>query len=79
MAVAAHDTREEKFKWLMRPVLWALNLCLLAALFGFSLATDPTFIPTTYVAGGLIAALLGVAGFLTWGVVRMRATFEGRS
>jgi len=78
MAVAAHDTREEKFKWLMRPILWALNLCLLAALFGFSLATDPAYISATYVAGGLIAALLGAAGLLAWGVVRMRATFEGR-
>lgn len=78
MAIAAHETREQKFQWLIRPFAWAFNACLMAALFGFSLATDPSFIPTQYVAAGLIASLLAIAGLLAWGIVRMRATYEGK-
>jgi hypothetical protein len=78
MTIAAHESQDEKYKWLTRPFMWAINACLMAALFGFSLATDPSFIPTEYVAAGLIASLLAIAGLLAWGIVRMRATYEGR-
>jgi hypothetical protein len=78
MAVAAHETREEKFQWLINPFAWALRACLMAALFGFSLATDPTFIPSSYVLAGLLVSNLAIAGLLVWGIVRMRATYEGR-
>ncbi len=78
MTIAAHETRDQAYKWLTRPFMWAFSACLMAALFGFSLATDPSFIPVEYVAAGLIASLLAVAGLLAFGIVRMRAAFEGR-
>lgn len=78
MAITAHETREVKFQWLIRPFAWALNACLMSALFGFSLATDPTFIPSTYVLAGLIGSNVAIAALLAWGIVRMRATYEGR-
>jgi hypothetical protein len=77
MAIATHKTREEKFKWLTRPFIWAFDACLMAALFGVSFATAPDFIPIGYVAAGLIASLLIVAALVVWGIIRMRATYEG--
>ncbi len=77
MAIAAHETREEKFKWLIAPFMWACRACLMAALFGFSLATDPSFIHPNYVMAALLVSLLAVAGLVTWGLIRMRAAYEG--
>lgn len=77
MAIAAQNSREEKFKWLISPFYWALSACIMAALFGFSLATDPTFIPAGYVMAGLIGSLLVVAGLIAFGMIRMRAVYEG--
>lgn len=76
MTIAAYDSREEKFKWLIRPFQWAFSVTLMTALFGFSLATDPT-INDDIVIAGLIAALGGIAGILLWGVIRLRAAYEG--
>lgn len=78
MAIAAHETREEKYRWLTKPFVWAFEACLMAALFGVSLATDPSFIPTSYVIAGLITSLVAVACLIGYGIVRMRATYEGR-
>ena len=70
-------SREDRLKALLAPFMWAFRACLMAALFGFSLATDPTFVPATYVIAGLLASLLAIAGLVAWGVIRMRAAYEG--
>jgi hypothetical protein len=70
-------SRESRFKELIAPFTWAFRACLMAALFGFSLATDPTFISVNYVVAGLIASLLAVSGLVAWGMIRMRAAYEG--
>lgn len=77
MTIAAHETREDKYKWLTRPFMWAFYACLMAALYGVSLGTDPSFIPAGYVIAGLIASLMAVAGLVAWGIFRMRAAYEG--
>lgn len=76
MTTTTANRREERFKWLIRPFLWAFEVCLMSALFGVSFATDTSF-PETYVIAGLIASMLAVSGLLAWGVIRMRATYEG--
>lgn len=76
MAIAARSNREEKFKWLIQPFMFAFSACLMAALFGVSIATDAT-VPDTYVITGLIASLIAISGLVVWGIIRMRATFEG--
>ncbi len=70
-------SREDRFKDLIAPFTWAFRACLMAALFGFSLATDPTFISINIVAAGLIASLVAIAGLLAWGVIKLRAAYEG--
>ena len=82
MAIAVREGREEKFKWLIRPFMWAFNACLLAMLAGVSLATDTSLandagVTTPYVIGGLISAIAVVAGLVAFGIIRMRAAYEG--
>jgi hypothetical protein len=76
MSITTVDSREARFKWLIRPFMWAIDACLMAMLFGVSLATDPS-IAKTYVIAGLIASIGTIAGLTVWGIIRMRAAYEG--
>jgi hypothetical protein len=72
--IAATATREEKQKWLMRPIEWASSVAWFSSTFGvvyysFGLASDRLII------FALIAALVANSALLIWGISRMhRAT-----
>jgi len=69
MAVAAHDTREDKFRWLFKPFDRALTLGAFVLVIAFALATSGW--PLTWALGWLTTGLAGVMGLICHGMFRM--------
>jgi hypothetical protein len=77
MSIAAHETREEKGKWLVRPVNWASNVVFFSFVFGaiyywFGLLEDQTLIISLVVAMGIASVLL------IWAYARITNAARGR-
>ncbi len=70
MAIAAHETREDKLKWLQRPFDWALNVCWFSFALGLALYLEGRT-PLEYICVALIAALGIACGLAFWGLHRM--------
>jgi hypothetical protein len=77
MTIAAHETQEDKYKWLMRPFMWAFDACILPLPSAFGLWTGG-LVPVPYVIAGLMLALIVAAGFVGLGIIRMRTAYDGR-
>ena len=70
MSAAAHGVREEKLKWLLRPVEWASTLSFLGAASGFVYWYYGIYSAETVVIALCVA--LGVnAALLLWAVARV--------
>ncbi len=70
MSVAVHGTREEKLKWLLRPVQWASTLSFFSAIFGF-VYWHYGFYEANSLAFGLCAILAVNAALLSWALARV--------
>lgn len=70
MSTAAHGSREEKLKWLLRPVEWASTLSFFGAVFGFVYWYFEIYSAQT-VAVLLAAALAANAVLLMWAIARI--------
>jgi hypothetical protein len=78
MSTAAHGTREEKLRWLLRPVEWASTLSFFTATFGFVYWYFEIYSAGT-VALVLSAALTANAVLLIWACARIMNAARGRS
>lgn len=74
---AVHGTREEKLKWLLRPVEWASNVAAFGAVFGFVFWYFEMYGDTTLIVA-LVAMLALIAGLLIWGSARISNAARGR-
>jgi hypothetical protein len=77
MSIAAHETREDREKWLLRPLNYASNVAFFSFVFGnvyywFGLVEDRTLIIGLAVAFGV------ASGFLFWAVQRITNAARGR-
>lgn len=70
MAIAGHETREEKLRWLVRPVAWASNVAFFSAVFGFVYWYFDE-VDANHLILALCACLGVTAGLLIWAVARM--------
>lgn len=70
MAIAAHDTREDKLKWLMRPVEWASSVAFFSAVFGLVYWYFEEM-DANHLVLALCAALAVTSGLLIWAVARL--------
>lgn len=77
MAIAAHETREEKLKWLLQPVEWASNVAFFGAVFGFVFWYFEIYGATTLIVA-LVAMLALIAGLLIWASARISNAARGR-
>ena len=78
MAIAAHETRDEKLNWLLRPFDWALRVCL-SVLGLCALAGINRDISTETVASVTVVTLAVVVALLVWGVSRVTDAARGRA
>lgn len=76
MTVAMQETREDKLKWLLRPVEWASGLSFFGAVFGLVYWLDGL-----YRADQIVLALCAVLGvnfaLLLWAINRMTRAARG--
>jgi hypothetical protein len=78
MAIAAHETREDKLKWLMRPFNWASDLGLvLLVTCGGALYNSDTISPS-HLCLVLLIGIGVIMGLLTFGIARMSNAARGR-
>jgi len=70
MAVAALETREDKLKWLMRPVNWASSLSFISAFFG-GVHWYYGFFDANEIVVALCVALGVNSALLFWAIARM--------
>lgn len=70
MAIAAHDTREDKLKWLLRPVEWASSVAFFSAVFGLVYWYFEEM-DVNHLVLALCAALAVTSGLLIWAVARL--------
>lgn len=70
MSVAVHDTREDKLKWLLRPIQWASSLSFFSAVFGL-VYWYYGFYDANWITVGLCAVLAVNAVLLLWGTARL--------
>lgn len=76
MTIAAHETREDKLKWLLRPVEWALGVSFSSACFGFVYWHFGIY-DLDVIAPALCAALVANTALLFWAVSRMTTAARG--
>jgi hypothetical protein len=70
MAIAAHETREDKLKWLCRPIDWASSVAFYSTTFGFVFWYFGIWEAQHLVP--VLCACLGVtSGLLIWAVARL--------
>lgn len=77
MSTIALDTRQQKEKWLLRPISWAGHLAWVFAVFGFvyyyfEIYGHETVVPM------LIGALAATSVLLIWGLARIQNAIRGR-
>lgn len=77
MAIAAQETREDKVKWLMRPLncayTTATSFAIIAGLAWHDGKADPESLALIAVSGLLITS-----GLLIWGIRRLTQVTRGR-
>lgn len=78
MSIAAHETREDKEKWLLRPFNWALNVVFHSFVFGnvyywYGLTEDRVLIIGLLVAFGIASVLM------FWAYKRITDAARGRT
>jgi hypothetical protein len=78
MAIAAHETRKDKLRWLQRPFVWASDLCLLLLVTCGSALYNSDTISASNLCLVLLVGIAVVMGLLTWGIVRMSNAARGR-
>lgn len=75
--VAAHTTRDEKEKWLMRPLSWAIHVVFFSFIFGAFFWVEGKVDNSMLAAGFLITN--GIAAVLLfWAVRRILNAARGR-
>lgn len=81
MSIAAHETREEKEKWLLRPLDWAMNVTIYSlACLVVPVLNKPelmTLYPD-FIAYGALGALAVVFVLLFWAIKRITDAARGR-
>lgn len=77
MSTIAIETRQQKEKWLLRPVAIAGSIAWFAGIFGFVYYYFGIYSHETLILM-LIAALAVNAGLLIWGVARIQNAIRGR-
>lgn len=81
MSVSAVDEREEKLKWLTRPLNWAGHVAMFALLlFLMPVLFEDGFMDqnATIIAYGTLAALAIVFALLYWGMIRVMRVARGQ-
>lgn len=77
MSIATTATREDKEKWLLRPVDWAWSLSCYAAFFGIFFYFEGVM-PIEELCVLLLVAITMIAGMLLWGIRRLMNVARGR-
>lgn len=77
MSIAATDTREDKMKWLVRPLDLALRVCCYMAVFGFTFWWQGQ-LPAEQLCVVLLTALAISGVLLAWGLRRVVNVAQGR-
>jgi hypothetical protein len=77
MSMAETVTRDDKLKWLLRPLSWAQSLCSCTAIVAASMWYDGK-LDTPFVMEGLILAMAIASGLMIWGIARVSNAAKGR-
>lgn len=75
--VAAYATRDDKEKWLMRPLNWAMHVVLFSFIFGAFFWFEGK-IDSSALAIGLVVSMGVASGLLFWAVRRILNAARGR-
>lgn len=81
MSVSAVDEREEKLKWLVRPINWASHVAMFALLvFAMPVLFEPGFLErnVSMIAYGAITAIAVIFALLFWGMIRVMRVARGQ-
>jgi hypothetical protein len=76
--IAARATRDEKEKWLLRPINWAGETALIVSALCFFMMFD-RHVSWPAIAISAIGGLLVVSGLTLWGIRRIMNATRGRS